>query len=80
MMNHGPRQDYVQATLPILGYPFFFGTSVRNIAPITKSVVRGGTDTGLHEVVSRHDTRPIQTTESRPPRGLAGQRGGSVLL
>jgi hypothetical protein len=44
---------------------------------ITKSVVRGGADTGLHEVVSRHDTRPIQTTESRPPRGLARQRDGS---
>ena len=27
--------------------------------------------TGFHEIVSRHDTRPIQTTESRPPRGLA---------
>ena len=27
--------------------------------------------TGFHEVVSRHDTRPIQTTASRPSRGLA---------
>src|SRR6516162_4128763 len=25
----------------------------------------------LHDLISRHDTRPIQATESRPPRGLA---------
>ena len=27
--------------------------------------------TSLHDLISRHDTRPIQATESRPPRGLA---------
>ena len=27
--------------------------------------------TSLHDLISRHDTRPIQTTESRPPPGLA---------
>ena len=27
--------------------------------------------TSLHDLISRHNTRPIQTTESRPSRGLA---------
>ena len=40
-------------------------------APTRQAVFFAVELTGFHEVVSRHDTRPIQTTESRPPRGLA---------
>jgi hypothetical protein len=51
--------------------PFFFGAKRPQHRAQSQKVFFAVELTDFHEVVSRHEARPIQTTESRPPRGLA---------